>query len=89
MEARAELLLLAPPDAVPVFDGVFLLRPQLNDAWDLRIFLEVDFQETLGCPTFDSRTSIRGLRAQGAMLPHGFFLRPLPLGLVPAVVSPG
>jgi hypothetical protein len=25
MEARAELLLLAPPDAVPVFDGVFLL----------------------------------------------------------------
>jgi hypothetical protein len=35
MEARAELLLLAPPDAVPVFDGVFLLRPQVNDAWDL------------------------------------------------------
>ena len=53
---RAEPLLLAPPDAVPVLDGVFLLRPQLNDAWDLRIFLEVDFQETLGCPTFDSRT---------------------------------
>jgi uridine kinase len=49
-------LLLAPPDAVPVFDGVFLLRPQLNDAWDLRIFLQVDFQETPGCPTFDSRT---------------------------------
>ena len=89
MEARAELLLLAPPDAVPVFDGVFLLRPELNDAWDLRTFLEVDFQETLGCPTLDSWTSIRGLRAQGAMLPHGLFLRPLPLGLVPAVVSPG
>jgi hypothetical protein len=45
-------LLLASPDVVLVFDGVFLLRPQLNDAWDLRIFLKVDFQETLGCPTF-------------------------------------
>jgi hypothetical protein len=43
-------------DAVPVFDGVFLLRPQLNGAWDLRVFLEVDLQETLGCPTLDSRT---------------------------------
>jgi hypothetical protein len=32
----APLLLLAPPDAVLVFDGVFLLRPQLNDACDLR-----------------------------------------------------
>jgi hypothetical protein len=36
MEARAELSLLAPPDAVPVFDGVCLLRPELNDAWDPR-----------------------------------------------------
>jgi hypothetical protein len=79
MEARAELLLLPPPDAVPVFDGVFLLRPQLNDAWDLRIFLEEDFQETLGGPTLDSRTSILTLRAQGAMLPHAF-LRPFPMG---------
>jgi hypothetical protein len=43
-------------DAVPVFDGVFLLRPQLNGAWDLGVFLEVDLQETLGCPTLDSRT---------------------------------
>jgi hypothetical protein len=89
MEARAELLLLAPPDAVPVFDGVFLLRPQLNDAWDSWIFLEVDFQETLGCPTLDSRTSILGLRAQGAMLPHGPLLRPFPMGLVPPWCPPG
>jgi hypothetical protein len=29
-----------------------------------------------------------GLRAQSAMLPHGL-LRPSPMGLVPAVVSPG
>jgi uridine kinase len=26
---------------------VFLLRPELNDAWDLRVFLEVGFKETL------------------------------------------
>jgi uridine kinase len=38
---------VAPPDAVLVLDGVFLLRPELNDAWDLRVFLEVGFQETL------------------------------------------
>jgi hypothetical protein len=75
--------------AVLVFDGVFLLRPQLNDAWDLRIFLEVDFQETLGCPTLDSTTSILGLRAQGVMLPQGLLRpSPFPMGLVPAVVSP-
>lgn len=46
-QPRAAPLLLALPHAVLVFDGVFLLRPQLNDAWDLRIFLEVSFQETL------------------------------------------
>jgi uridine kinase len=38
---------LAPADAVLVVDGVFLLRPELSDAWDLRIFLDVPFWETL------------------------------------------
>jgi uridine kinase len=38
---------VAPPHAVLVLDGVFLLRPELNDAWDLRIFLEVSFKEAL------------------------------------------
>jgi uridine kinase len=46
-QPRSSPLRVAPPDAVLVLDGVFLLRPQLNDAWDLRIFLEVGFQETL------------------------------------------
>lgn len=46
-QPRAEPFRLAPPDAVLVVDGVFLLRPQLNDAWDLRVFLQVGFQETL------------------------------------------
>jgi uridine kinase len=46
-QPRAGPFLLAPPDAVLVLDGVFLLRPELNDAWDLRVFLEVGFEETL------------------------------------------
>jgi uridine kinase len=38
---------LAPADAILLFDGVFLLRPKLNDLWDFRIFVEADFEETL------------------------------------------
>ena len=37
----------APVDAVLLFDGVFLLRPELNDRWDLRIFVSATFEETL------------------------------------------
>ncbi|MEX2268518.1 MAG: uridylate kinase [Acidimicrobiia bacterium] len=37
----------APADAVLLFDGVFLLRPELIDAWDLRIFVSAAFEETL------------------------------------------
>ncbi len=37
----------ASPDAVLLFDGVFLLRPELIDRWDLRIFVSVAFEETL------------------------------------------
>nr|WP_234380606.1 hypothetical protein [Streptomyces sp. CMB-StM0423] len=29
-----------------LFDGVFLLRPELLDRWDLRIFVSVPFEET-------------------------------------------
>jgi uridine kinase len=46
-QPRGSPLRLAPPHAVLVVDGVFLLRPELNDAWDLRVFLVVGFQETL------------------------------------------
>ena len=44
---------LSPPvttasaDAVLVFDGVFLLRPELVDRWDLRIFVSTAFAETV------------------------------------------
>jgi uridine kinase len=37
----------APADAVLLFDGVFLLRPELIDRWDLRIFVSATFEETL------------------------------------------
>jgi uridine kinase len=46
-QPRAEPFQRAAADAVLVFDGVFLLRPELSDAWDLRIFLDVPFPETL------------------------------------------
>ncbi len=37
----------APADAVLVFDGVFVLRPKLNDRWDLRILVSAAFAEGL------------------------------------------
>jgi uridine kinase len=46
-QPRAAPFQAAAADAVLLFDGVFLLRPELGDAWDLRIFLDVPFQETL------------------------------------------
>jgi uridine kinase len=38
---------VAPSDGVLLVDGVFLLRPELNDLWDLRILVEVDADEAL------------------------------------------
>ncbi|SEH02257.1 uridine kinase [Nonomuraea solani] len=37
----------APADAVLLFDGVFLLRPELIGRWDLRIFVSVPFERTI------------------------------------------
>jgi uridine kinase len=37
----------APADAVLLFDGIFLQRPELVDHWDLTIFLQVDFDVSL------------------------------------------
>ncbi|MFG1807068.1 cytidylate kinase family protein [Streptomyces sp. NPDC049040] len=37
----------APADAVLLFDGVFLLRPELVDRWDLRVFVSVSFERTV------------------------------------------
>jgi len=37
----------APEDAVLIFDGVFLMRPELTDRWDLRIFVSAAFEKTV------------------------------------------
>lgn len=38
---------MAQADAVLLFDGVFLLRPELIERWDLRIFVSAAFETTL------------------------------------------
>jgi uridine kinase len=37
----------APSDAVLLFDGVFLLRPELDALWDYRTFVDVAFEVAL------------------------------------------
>jgi uridine kinase len=37
----------ARADAVLLFDGVFLIRPELVDLWELRIFVSTGFEQTL------------------------------------------
>jgi len=37
----------APADAVLVFDGVFLMRPELIDRWDLRVFVSTTLEKTV------------------------------------------
>jgi uridine kinase len=37
----------ASADAVLLLDGVFLLRPELIDRWDLRIFVSAAFERAL------------------------------------------
>jgi uridine kinase len=36
-----------PPDAVLLFDGVFLLRPELRGCWDYSVFVRADFAVTV------------------------------------------
>jgi len=49
----------APMDAVLLFDGVFLLRPELLDRWDLSIFVAATFDRTL------ARAQARGTALAG------------------------
>ena len=37
----------APVDAVVLVDGVFLLRPELRDLWDLAVYVAISPQETV------------------------------------------
>jgi uridine kinase len=46
-QPRDEPLERAAVDAVLLFDGVFLFRPELNDLWDFRIFVDVGWAEVV------------------------------------------
>jgi uridine kinase len=57
----------ASRDAVLVFDGVFLLRPELASSWDLRIYLHVAEDEILRrARRRDSVALLRRLRSTAA-----------------------
>jgi uridine kinase len=38
---------VAPSDAILIFDGVFLLRPEIAHSWDYHIYVNIDFEEGL------------------------------------------
>jgi uridine kinase len=40
-------LISAAPNAVLLFDGVFLLRPELDGHWDFSVFVDASFEVTL------------------------------------------
>src|SRR5438105_9291969 len=71
---------LSPPvttagaNAVLLFDGVFLLRPELIDRWDLRIFVSAAFEETLA----RARTRDRAPLGSAAGVEQRFRTRYLP-----------
>jgi len=50
----------ASADAILLFDGVFLLRPELVDAWDFRVFITVASEEII------RRARIRDAEAYGS-----------------------
>ena len=46
-QTMEEVWQVAPTDAVLLFDGIFLQRPELDNYWDLRIFLQIDFETSV------------------------------------------
>ncbi len=38
---------IAPDNAILIFDGIFLSRPELADNWDYRVFVKTDFEKAL------------------------------------------
>ena len=55
----SEPVTTAPADAVLLFDGVFLLRPELIDQWDLRIFVSAPFEVALDRARIRDQTPFR------------------------------
>lgn len=53
VDSREEL---ASDDAILLFDGVFLMRPELRDHWDFTVFVHASFERTLArAQTRDAR----------------------------------
>jgi uridine kinase len=67
----------APADAVLLFDGVFLLRPELIDRWDLRIFVSVPFEQTVDRAR-DRGTALAGSTADTAEIERSWRNRYIP-----------
>lgn len=65
---------VAEPEAVLVFDGIFLHRPELREVWDLSIFLDAPFAVTVprgagrgpgwGSPDIDAASNRRYIEGQ-------------------------
>jgi uridine kinase len=39
--------LIASNDSILLFDGIFLLRPELEEIWDLSVYLEISYDESI------------------------------------------
>lgn len=59
--ALAKPITTAAADAVLLFDGVFLLRPELIERWDLRLFVSASFEETLDRARIRDGASLRSV----------------------------
>ena len=59
----------ASADAVLLFDGVFLMRPELISSWDLRILVSTGFAETLARSRVRDR-AVHGSEAETERLFH-------------------
>lgn len=53
----------APADAVLLFDGIFLLRPELAPFWDFSIFVHADFDEIVRRAEARDRELMGGVEA--------------------------
>jgi uridine kinase len=53
----------APLDAILLFDGIFLLRPELASCWDFSIFVHADFDEIVRRAEARDRELIGGAEA--------------------------
>ncbi|MEU5869089.1 MULTISPECIES: cytidylate kinase family protein [unclassified Nonomuraea] len=67
----------AAADAVLLFDGVFLLRPELVDRWDLRIFVSVPFEQTVDRAR-DRAAALTGSSADTAEIERSWHNRYIP-----------